>query len=75
MLGDFDNFFNKELHPLFDKVAAVRDSNRIVVEEEVGCKFVSKGVGDVACNEAADGGRDSKVTKFGGIRGIFVQTK
>ena len=32
-------------------------------------------VGDVARDEAADGGRDSKETKFGGIRGIFVQTK
>ena len=30
----------------------------------MGCKFVSKGVGDVACDEAADGGGGSKGAKW-----------
>ncbi len=71
-MGGFDEFFDRELHRLYNKVAAVRNANRIVEGEKVGCKFVSKGVGGVACDEAADGGRVSKGTKFGGIRGIFV---
>ncbi len=72
MLGGFDKIFDRELHRLYDKVAAVRNANRIVEGEKVGCEFVLNRVGDVARDEAADGGRDSKETKFGGIRGIFV---
>jgi hypothetical protein len=67
-----DEFFDGELHCLYDKVAAIRNANCIVVGEMVGCKFVSKGVGDVARDEATSGGGDSKGAKFGGVRGIFV---
>ncbi len=56
----------------YDKVAAIRNANRIVVGEKVGCKFVSKGVGDVAHNEVANGGGDSKGEEFGCVRGILV---
>ncbi len=73
MLGGFNDIFDRELHCLYYKVAVVRNASRIIEgEKRVGCEFVSKGVGNVARNEAADGGRDSKGTKFGGIRGIFV---
>jgi len=71
-LGCLDEFFDGELHCLYDKVAAIRNANCIVVGEKVGCKFVSKGVGDVARDEATNGGGDSKGAKFGGVRGIFV---
>jgi hypothetical protein len=67
-----DEFFDGELHCLYDEVAAIRNANRIVVGEKVGCKFVSKGVGNVARDEATNGGGDSKGAKFGGVRGIFV---
>ena len=71
-MGCLDEFFDGELHCLYDEVAAIRNANRIVVGEKVGCKFVSKGVGDVARDEATNGGGDSKGAKFGGVRGIFV---
>ncbi len=58
-MGCLDEFFNGELHYFYDKDAAIRNANRIVVGKKVGCEFVSKGVGDVACNE-------------GGVRGILV---
>ena len=67
-----DDFFNGELHCLYDEVAAIRNANRIVVEEKVGCEFVSKGVSDVAHDEATNGGGDSKGAKFGDVRGILV---
>mgnify|MGYP006154942619 FL=1 len=71
-MGCLDEFFDGELHCLYDKVAAIRNANCIVVGEKVGCKFVSKGVGDVARDESTNGGGDSKGAKFGGVRGIFV---
>ncbi len=71
-MGCLDEFFDGELHCLYDKVAAIRNANRIVVGKNVGCKFASKGVGNVACDEAMNGGGDSKGAKFGGVRGILV---
>ena len=72
-MGCLDEFFDGELHCLYDKVAAIRNADRVVVGKKVGCKFVStKGVGDVACNEATNGGGDSKGAKFGGVCGILV---
>jgi hypothetical protein len=59
LLGCLDEFFGGELHCLYDEVAAIRNANRIVVGKKVGCKFVSKGVGDVARDEALNGGGDS----------------
>ncbi len=38
----------------------------------MGCEFVSKGVGNLARDEAADGGGDSKGAKVGGNHGILV---
>jgi hypothetical protein len=63
-LGCLDEFFDRKLHCLYNEVATVRNANHIVVGEKVGCKFVSKGVGDVAHDEAADGSGDSKGAKW-----------
>jgi len=41
----------------------------------VGGKLVAESVGDVTRDEMADGGRNAKGTKFGGIPGIFVKTE
>jgi hypothetical protein len=71
-LGCLDEFFDGELHCLYDKVAAIRNANHIVVEEKVGCEFVLKGVGDMARDEATNGGGDSKGVESGGVRRIFV---
>ena len=71
-MGCLDEFFDRELHCLDDKIAAIRNANRIVVWEKVGSEFVSKGVGDVARDEATNGGGDSKGAKFGGVRGTLV---
>ncbi len=71
-MGCLDEFINGELHCLYDKVAAIRNANRIVVGEKGRCEFVLKGVGNVACDEATNGGGDFKGAKFGGVRGILV---
>ena len=71
-MGCLDEFFDGELHCLYDKVASIRNADRVVVGKKVGCKCVSKGVGDVARDEATNGGGDSKGAKFGGVHGIFV---
>ena len=67
-----DVLFDGQLHCLDDEVAAVRDANRIVVGEEVRGEFVAEGVGDVACDDAANCGGDTKRAEFGGVHGIFV---
>ena len=75
LLGGVDEFFDGELHCFDNEVAAVRDADRVVEGEEVGGKLVAESVGDVTRDETADGGRNAKGTKFGGIRGIFVETE
>ena len=71
-MGFLDDFFDGDLHCFYDEIVAIRNANRIVVGEKVGCEFVSKGVGNVARDEATNGGGDSKWAKFGGVRGILV---
>ena len=75
LLGAVDELFDGELHRFNDKVAAIRDADGIVEGEEVGGELVSEGVGDVAGDETADGGRNPEGTKFGGVGGVFVKTK
>ena len=71
-MGCLDEFFDGKLHCLDNEVASIRNANCIVVWEKVGCEFVSKGVGNVARDEATNGGGESKWAKFGGVRGILV---
>ena len=75
LLGGVDEFFDRELHCFNDEVAAIRNADCVVEGKEVGGKLIAEGVGNVTCDETADGGRNPKGTKFGSIRGIFVETE
>ena len=63
------------MHCLNDEVTAIWNADRVVEGEEMGGKLVAEGVGDVACDEAADCGRNAEGAEFGGIGGILVETE
>ena len=70
-----DKFFDRELHCFYHKVASVGYTYCIVVWEEVGGELVTKGAGDVACNEASDCCWDTEGAEFGCVVGVLVETE
>lgn len=72
LLGIVDIFLDGKLHDFHHKVRAIGYSNSIAVGKEVVRNFLSKGVCNVAGNEASSRSGEAKGSELGGIYWIFV---